>query len=47
MQQQMLAQQMSGQAAAGGTPPAERPGQQLANGAPVTNHFQPSKGLSG
>jgi hypothetical protein len=47
MQQQLLAQQMSGQAAAGGTPPAERPGQQLANGAPVTNHFQPSKGLSG
>jgi hypothetical protein len=47
MQQQMIAAQMGGQAQAGGTPPAQNPGQQLQNGAPVTNHFQPSPGLSG
>lgn len=46
-QQQAVAMsaQANGQAQAGGTPPAQRPGSQLMNGAPVTNNFAPTAGV--
>jgi hypothetical protein len=47
MQQQMLANQASGQAAAGGSPAAPSQGQTLQNGAPVVNNFAPQPGMSG
>ena len=44
-QQQMMLEQQNGQAQAGGTPPAPRPGATLENGAPVTNNFAPLSGV--
>ena len=44
-QQQAQMAQQNGQAAAGGTPPAQRPGAQLQNGAPVANNFAPAAGI--
>ena len=49
-QQQMMMQQMmmqqAGQTQPGGTPPQQNPGAQLENGAPVTNNFLPTEGIS-
>jgi hypothetical protein len=44
-QQQAQMAQQNGQAVAGGTPPAQRPGAQLSNGAPVSNNFAPAAGI--
>ena len=44
-QQQAQMAQQNGQSAAGGTPPAQRPGAQLQNGAPVANNFAPAAGI--
>jgi hypothetical protein len=42
MAQSMMANQANGQAQAGGTPPQISPGQQLMDGAPVVNTFNPA-----
>jgi len=44
-QQQAQMAQQNGQSAAGGTPPVQRPGAQLQNGAPVANNFAPAAGI--
>jgi hypothetical protein len=41
----LMAEQANGQAQAGGSAPAHRPGSQLANGAPVSNNFAPAQGV--
>jgi type VI protein secretion system component VasK len=44
-QAEAMAAQANGQAQAGGSAPAQKPGAQLMNGAPVSNNFAPQQGI--